>query len=183
MGSNFQSVEQAVRDAWRPKLVSVADEKTVLANGAYTAEDVVSENVTVALGAQPWTFRNAARENGGGGIIYDALILAQTTAIASWFSLFLHTGIPTCELGDGVANTAFILADRGIAVGRVNFPICDDIGGMSDTQSTPSTVGGLPKSFVCQKGSRNLYGVLVIRNAVDLADSTKLRIILNIEQF
>ena len=163
------------------QLVSVSDTKTVLSSGAYDAEDVVSEATT---GATPWRFHNAARYPGGGGRIHDALILAETTAIGSWFSLFLHTKTPTCALGDDVANTAFIIGDIDIAIVRIDFPTADDIGtGMSETTATPSTVGKLPKTFVCAPLDTDLYGVLVIRNALDLADSTKLKIILNIEQF
>jgi len=180
----LQEILNVLRDKlWVPSLVEVADEKVVLANGAYEAGDVVSENVTIAAGATPWIFRNMVRKPGGAGIIHDALILAQTTAIASVFSLFLHKATPTCELGDGVPNTAFIIGDIGIAVVRIDFIACDDVGtGMSESTATPSTYGKLPKAFVCAEGSRNLQGVLAIHNAVDLADSTSLRIVLLVEQ-
>ena len=178
---NFTSVISAIRAQWQPKLVEVFAEKTIISSGAYDINDVVSESTTVAT---PFIFKNAARVAGGGGRIIDALILAETTAIASQFALFVHTSQPHCALNDDVANTAFLLRDRSIAVVRIEFPACDDIGtGMSETVATPSTVGNLPKSFVCSKGSRDLYGVLAIKNAVDLADTTILRIILMIEQF
>jgi len=180
----LQEILDVLKDKlWTPSLVDVWDEKIVLANGAYTAGDVVSENVDAANGAQHWTFRNVVRKPGGSGIIHDALILAQTTAIASVFSMFLHKDIPTCELGDGVTNTAFLLADRGIAVVRIDFTACDDVGtGMSESTATPSTYGKLPKAFVCKTGSKDLYGVLAIHNAVDLADTTVLRVALLVEQ-
>ena len=183
MAANFESIVQAIVDIWRPRIVEVSAKKTVLASGAYTAEDVVSENITIATGATPWVFKNVVRKNGGAGIIHDAFIMAQTTAIASWFSLFLHKGHPTCELGDAVPNTAFIIGDIDIAVVRIDFSASDDIGtGMSETLATPSTVGRLPKAFVCAEDSKDLQGVLAIKNAVDLADSTALRIVLMIEQ-
>jgi len=176
-----ENVEDAIASLWQPGLVKVFSEKKPLASGAYTAEDVVSESTTLG---QPWNFQNCARIAGGGGRIHDALILAETTNIASWFSLFLHTAHPTCNLQDAAPNTAFALADRGIAVVRIEFPACDDIGsGMSETVSTPSTVGNLPKTFVCETGSRDLWGVLAIKNAVDIADTVFLRIVLIIEQF
>ena len=180
----LQEIADILRDKlWTPSMVERFDEKVVLANGAYEAGDVVSENISIATGAKPWIFRDVVRKAGGAGIIHDALILAQTTAIASVFSLFLHKGRPTCELGDGVANTAFLLADRGIAVVRIDLTACDDVGtGMSESTATPSTYGKLPKAFVCATGSRDLQGVLAIHNAVDLADTTILRIILMIEQ-
>ena len=173
---------EAIKDlVYSPTLVSVQTEKIVLASGAYTAEDVVSE---LASGSTPWLFEGMAKEPGGGGYIMGGLITAQTTAIASQFSLFLHTDTPTCELGDGVTNTAFISADRHIAVpGPIEFPASSDLGtGMSSIVVTVSSVGNLPIPFVCKSDSTNLHGVLVIRNAVDLADKTHLTITLFIEQ-
>ena len=177
---NLTSVVSAITGLWQPKLVKVFSEKKPLASGAYTAEDVVSESTTLG---QPWVFQNCARIVGGGGRIHDALILAETTGIASWFSLFVHTAHPTCNLQDAAANTAFAVADRGIAVVEIEFPACADVGGMSATVATPSTVGNLAKTFVCESGSRDLWGVLAIKNAVDIADTVFLRVVLIIEQF
>ena len=170
--------------AHSPKLVAVHSQKKVLANGAYVAEDVVSEDITTALGATPWSFPGMAKTPGGGGWIVGGLITAETTAIASWFTLFLHIDAPTCVVSDGIPNTAPILADRTIYVGRIDFPACSGLGTneMSETMATPSTVGNLPMPFVCQHNSSALYGVLVIRNAVDLAANTWLRIALNVDQ-
>ena len=183
MQANFESIENAIKDIWRPKLVTVSDEKIVRADGAYVAEDVVSENISSAI-AQPWHFPNCARVLGGGGSIIDSTLIAQTTAIAGWFSLFLFTRKPTSALGDGLPNTAILVSDRKYFVIRINYPACSDLGtGSPDTASTPSTVGGLPKIFVCERDSRDLWGVMVIRNAVDLADNTWLRASLNIEQY
>ena len=169
---------------WSPTLVDIESEKIVLCSGAYDAEDVVSEAVNVAGGAKPWLFRDVVKKEGSGGVIVGALLTAETTAIASWFTLFLHREIPTCALGDDVVNTAPLLADRHIYIGRIDFPACSDLGtGMSETEASPSTVGRLPKVFVCSPDSKDLYGVLVIRNALDLADSTVLNIKLTIEQY
>lgn len=163
------------------QLVAVADEKIVLCSGAYDAEDVVSESTTAG---KAWHFANVARVEGGGGYLMDSVLLAQTTGIAGWFSLYLFTRKPTCALNDDAANTAVLAADRKYFVARIDYPACSDLGtGAPDTSATPSTIGGLPKSFVCEKGSRDLWGVMVIRNAVDLADSTWLRASLNIEQY
>lgn len=168
---------------YSPKFVEIVAKKIILASGAYTALDVVSEATTIALGAKPWLFEGMARKRGGAGIIHDVQILAETTNIASQFSLFLHKGLPTCELGDAVPNTAFIAADVNIAVHRIHLPAADDVGtGMSETFAGPSTVGNLPKLFVCAGDSRDLQGVLAIRNAVDLADKTTLTIKIWVEQ-
>ncbi len=163
------------------QLVSISDEKILIADGDYVADDVVSESITVGT---PWLFQNVARVPGGSGYIMDSVLLAQTTNIAGWFSLYLFTRRPTCELSDGIPNTAVLAADRKYFVKRIDFPACSDLGtGSPDTDATPSTVGGLPKSFVCEKGSRDLWGVLAIRNVVDLANDTWLRVTLNVEQY
>lgn len=172
---------ETLKILYSPKLVTVFSEKIVLASGAYTPEDVVSESTSAGTS---WGFGGMAKSNGGGGYITQGLITAQTTNIASWFSLFLFTRPPTCELQDAAANTAPLLADRHIYVGRIDFPACDDIGtGMSETIATPSTVGKLPMAFVCDGESADLYGVLAIRNGLDLADLTVLRITLTVEQY
>lgn len=184
MSNVLEILERIRRKVYSPTLVAVSHEKIVLANGAYVAEDVVSENTTAALGAKFWSFPGMAKRPGGQGYIVGGFITAETTAIASWFSLFLHTDEPTCAVGDGIPNTAFLLADRHIAVpGPIDFPACSDLGtGMSSTVATASTVGNLPIPFVCKSGSTTLTGPLVIRNAVDLADTTILRVTLFVEQ-
>jgi hypothetical protein len=180
MPANFESIEEALKGLWKPSLVEIPCEKVVLCNGAYDAGDVVAE---AAAGSLPWVFNNVAKKNGGSGYIVGALLQAETTAIASIFSLFLHSGIPTCALNDDVANTAPLKADRLIYKGRIDFPVCTSIGtGMSETMATPSTYGKCPLPFICKPNSRNLYGVLAIQNALDLADSTVLRISLIVDQ-
>uniref|UniRef100_A0A6M3KK61 Uncharacterized protein n=1 Tax=viral metagenome TaxID=1070528 RepID=A0A6M3KK61_9ZZZZ len=164
---------------WTPTMVEVIDEKIVLCSGAYDAEDVVSESTSVG---KPWLFKNMAKVNGGGGYITGASITAETTAIASWFSLFLFTVMPHCALNDDVANTAPLLIDRMFYVPRLDFNSCSDLGSGMSEASLSSGNGGLPRAFVCHPESRDLHGVLVIRNAVDLADSTKLTIKLIVEQ-
>ena len=186
MAANFESIETAIKGLWSPKLVERHAEAIVLANGAYEIGDVVSGNVSIATGATPWTFYNVVTKGGGAGEIKYAKIEAQTTGIASVFHLFVHSATPTCELGDAVPNTAPLLADvrSGIYKGRIDFTSCDDIGtGMSETLATPSTFGKLPLGFVCQPKSRTLHCVLAIANAVDLADTTYLRITLGILQY
>ncbi|KKL64554.1 hypothetical protein LCGC14_2163810 [marine sediment metagenome] len=40
-----------------------------------------------------------------------------------------------------------------------------DLGGNSETEATPSTVGNLPLAFNCASGDDALYGVLVTKDA------------------
>ncbi len=181
VSAGVDDVEEAIANIWRPRMVERYAEKIVRANGAYTIGDVVAEAVGL-----PWVFENVVREVGGAGEIMAVKIEAETTAIASVFSLFTHSATPTCELDDANANTAPLLADvqKGIYKGRVDFTACDDVGtGMSETMATPSTYGKLPIPFVCKPRSRNLQCVLAIQNAVDLADNTYLRITLVIKQW
>lgn len=172
---------EVLRGHWTPKLVVVTDEKTVRSDGAYEAEDVVSESTTIAL---PWYFANMARKPGGSGHIICSLITAETTNIAAWLTLYLYTAIPICELNDDVQNTGPRVEDRHKYVGRIDHPACSDLGtSMSETMATPSTVGNLPMPFVCAPTISGLYGVMVIRNAVDLADRTLLTVRLTVEQY
>ena len=178
---NFEDVVKSIERAWRPKLVGIEAEKTIVCSGVYDAGDVMSESISAGT---PFVFKDAARKIGGAGRIHDALVIAETTAIASIISLFLHTESPSCVVNDDVTNTAFTIADRKIAVVRIDFTACDDVGtGASESTATPSTYGKLPKLFVCQPKSRDLYGVVAIHNALDLADNTVLYFKLWIEQF
>lgn len=178
--ANIKELLEKIGLGYSPVWVESVSEKRVLCSGPYDAEDVVSESTTVGT---CWEFANVVKKKGGAGIIHDAVVLAETTAIASWLSLFLHKATPTCALNDDATNTAFLLADRDIAVTQIDFPACSDVGtGMSCSIATPSTVGNLPKAFVCNSNSTSLYGVVAIRNALDLADNTILRIALLIEQ-
>lgn len=177
----LDDILKAIRGQWQPSMARVIAEKIVIADGGYTADDVVSEGISDAGTA--WRFSGMARKNGKGGYITTALVTAETTNIASWLSLFLFTDVPSCELDDEDANTAPLVADRLIYVGRIDFPACSDLGtGMSESLATPSTVGNLPMGFVCEHNSKDLYGVVVIRNTVDLADDTYLTFSLIVEQ-
>ena len=179
----LDEILKAIRGQYQPSMARVSVEKIIVANGAYTAGDVISETVTGGVGGTPWRFRDMARKNGGGGYITYAFITAETTAIASLLTLFLHTKTPTCELDDADANTAPIKADRHIYAGAVEFAACSDVGtGMSGTVASPSTIGGLPLGFVCAPDSKDLYGVLAISNALDLADLTTMTVTLIVEQ-
>lgn len=178
---SLKDIADALRGLYVPNLVLVPAEKIVVCSGAYEAEDVVSESTTAGTA---WRFSGCARKPGGGGYIMGALVVAQTTNIAGWFSMFMHTKTPTCALNDDAANTAPIAANKEIYLGRINFDACSDLGsGAPDAIATPSTSGGLPIPFVCQPNSTDLYGVMVIRNAVDLADNTWLRVTLAIERY
>lgn len=173
-----EHLRAVLSNLYRPSMVAVSVEKVIVANGAYAAGDVVNDASGTA-----WHFKNMVRQLGGGGYITGALITAETTAIASLFTLFLHTDTPTCDLDDADENTAPIKADRHIYVGRIEFAACSDVGaGMSETEAVPSTIGRLPKGFVCKSNSRDLYGVLAISNALDLVDFTTLTITLIVEQ-
>lgn len=177
----LQDIYNAIVGKWEPSMVKVVAEKLVLCSGDYHTEDVVSEATS---GAIPWHFPNAAKKNGGGGYITTAIVTAEATGISSWLSLYLFTATPTSELNDDVKNTAPIFADRFIYVGVIDFPACSGLGTneMDGSIASPSTVGNLPMGFVCEPSSRDLYGIMVVRNIVDLTDKSALTVSLIIEQ-
>lgn len=179
----LDDILKVLRGQYQPTLVMVPAIKHIRANDAHTAEDVVSESATDGEGTC-WEFPHCVRKNGGAGRIVGATVLAETTNIGGWFSLLLHTKTPTAELDDAVTNTAPIAADRDFYAGRIDFAACTDLGGgFQDQEASPSTVGRLPKYFTCAPNDTSLYGITVIRNAVDLADYTWLKFILAIEQY
>lgn len=182
--SNLPDILEALEERLRPPTIKqITVEDVMDASAAYSAGDVVTANETDTTG-YPWEFKNVARINGGSGYITNLHIVAETTNIASQFTLLLYTSFPTCELDDQAPNTGPLIADRHIYVGKIDCPAASDVGsGASDTTATPSTVGSLPMAFVCNPSSRSLWGVLTIRNALDLSAATILQITLTAEQY
>ncbi len=152
-----------------------------LVGGLCSAEDVLSESVSVAT---PWTFPDMARLNGGGGYIVKATALLQTTALTPRLTLFLFRETPTSTLLDNVANTAVILGDRHIFVDCIDFPAMEDLGtGMSQAIATPSGFNNLPIPFECAYNSSGLKGIVVARDAVTPTALDILQISLTVEQY
>lgn len=132
--------------------------------GDYAAEDVVSDDDDSGEGTA-LIFEGIASKVGGAGYITKAGILCSQTGLAWGLTLYLFRVTPTsCELDDNDVNTAVHTTDRPNYVGKIDFPAMSDLGGNSETEATPSTVGNLPLAFNCAADDDDLYGVLVTRD-------------------
>lgn len=152
---------------------TVRVQKTLDANGVYTAGDVMSEDPGAGLGTD-WDF-----EFGGVGKIVKAIAVSPTTGLTAALVLFLYDSPPTCELDDHAASTGPLVADLPYYVGQIDFPtMIDQASAPSYTIATLADAGGgLPLAFDKPK----LYGVLVDGTGEDFADDTTLDIILTAE--
>jgi len=142
-------------------LINKKSTKALFASIDYSAEDVLSD-----LSGTPWVWDNVVHRNGCSGEIVKAQAICETTGLTPRLTLYLFTAAPTSQLEDNVANTALLHADLANYVGKIDFPGMEDLGGDSETLSTPSTVGNLPLAFTCASGANDLYGVLVTRDAI-----------------
>lgn len=144
-------------------LTRVSVTKALVAAGNYDAEDVLSESASAGT---VWTFPAIAREDGGKGLIVKAQAIWETTALTPRLTLYLFKAAPTSNLNDNVANTALLHADLANYVGKIDFMALEDLGGDSEAEVTPSTVGNLPLAFECASGADDLLGILVTRDAI-----------------
>lgn len=176
----LHEILEAIKTLRPNKIKTVSDQK-ILVGGACSAEDVLSESISVG---KPWSFPGIARTKGGAGYIVKAVALLQTTALSPRLTLFLFKDTPTSALNDNVANTAVIIGDRNIFIGQIDFPGMEDLGaGMSGAISTPSKAGGLPLAFECSDNSTTLKGIVVSRDAVTPTALDLLKIDLTAEQY
>lgn len=142
----------------------VSASKTRPANTTtYASGDVINESASAGT---VFTFTNAALANGGGGIIRNVLITSSsfpTTKLAA-AELFLFHVAPVAD-NDNAAAT-LTEAELANCIGVVVTPATPYAG---DAQADAAgscvyqTACNLP--FVCTASSRNIYGVLIARNA------------------
>jgi hypothetical protein len=147
------------------KTCTVSTQKILAAAGDYGAEDVLSESATNGVGTD-WDFVDIAKSIGGNGYITKALVLCSTTALTPRITLYLFAAPPTSELDDNAANTAVATADLANYIGRIDFNAMEDLGGMSGSIATVSTLGNLPLAYNCDESSDTLYGIAVTRDAI-----------------
>lgn len=131
---------------------------------AYTAGDVVcnSTSVPAVLNLGP-----AARANAGGGVIQAAAVIdGSNVATKATLELWIFSVAPAA-VND---NAPFAPSDAEIAnlVGVIAFPSGSIFVGNSGSGAAGNCVQqsgtvGLP--YKCAVADRNLYGVLVVRNA------------------
>ena len=150
---------------------TVKVQKTLEAEGTYSANDVMSESDSSA--GTDWDF-----EFGGTGRINRIVIVSETTGLTAALTLYLYSSPPTCELDDNAANTGPLVADLGFYLGHITFPALVSQGGPSYTIASQTIVkSNMPFAFDKAK----LYGVLVDGTGQDFADDTTLDIIITVE--
>jgi len=148
---------------------TVLTTKTLEAEGAYTAGDVVSESDTNGVGTD-WDF-----DFGGTGYITKAVVSHPTTALVAVLDIDLYSKPPTCELDDHAAGNGPITADIPFYLGTIHCPALSSKGtGHATVTVTPSTYGGLPIEF----GTPKIYAVVSTLSALDFLDDTLLSIAL-----
>jgi hypothetical protein len=160
-------------------LVLSTSSKTLVADGNYAANDVLSESKTEGTF---WTFTNVARAVSTGGYITKAHILLSKsggiTAITPRLTLLLFSAAPTSELSDNEANTGVIHADVANYLGKIEFEALASIGGSCESLASPN----LP--FICSATVTSIYGILVTQDAItDETASTVATIALLVDQY
>ena len=151
---------------------TVKVQKTLEAEGTYTANDVMSESDTASAGTD-WDF-----ELGGTGRINRVVVVSATTGRTSQLTLYLYSAPPTCELDDNAANNGPLVADLAFYLGHIKFPAMVSQAGPSYTIASQTIVGcNIPFAFDKAK----LYGVLVDGTGEDFGDDTTLDIIITAE--
>lgn len=172
---NLLIVEQVIQVV-RSKVIDASE-------GAYEALDVVNDDICTTT-ASPWAFSNVVRENGGLGTIIGAGVFNETEGVTPRLSLRLYNAIPSSQKTDNLPSTE-ARADRLLKVAQLDFMALESLCTTTDASTveiSPSTVGGLPKTFKCASGSRNLEGILFTRDAFTQTATDELTIVLLIVQ-
>ena len=151
--------------------------------GAYSANDVLSEDDTASAGTA-WTFAAIAREDGAAGYITKAEIISESEGVTPRITLFVFSATPTSELDDNAANTAPDSADLANYIGRIDVAALESLGTTdSNAVATPSTVGNLPLAFKCASDADDLFVIAVTRDIFTQTAGDDLTIRLTCEQF
>jgi hypothetical protein len=165
-GADIQTGYTPVKSTTKTSTI-INVQKTLEAEGTYTANDVMSESDTNGEGTA-WTFAM-----GGTGRITQAAAVTPTTARTAAILLFIYSALPTCELDDNAANTGPLVADMPNYVGSILLPALKTYGGPAQAQSTLTN----PLTF----DTSTLYVVAVDTTGEDFGDDTTLNIILSAE--
>ncbi len=160
-------------------LPEVSVTKALIAAAAYAAEDVLSESITIGT---PWEFAEIVPAFLNAAKIVKAVVISETTAVVPALTLYLFTATPTSNLDDNIANTALLHADLANFVGKIDFPILENLGGDSEAIVTPSlALGNLPLAFRVSATSRSLFGILVTRDVFTQTPTDEMIISLTVE--
>ena len=166
-------------------LVDTAVEQVIDGSlGAYAAGDVVGADDCCTTTAVMWEFE-MARENGGSGVIFKALLENETENQEVQYTFQLFNATVTGELRDNFNDTNPIKADIGKLVGVIEFPYSVARGAtvMTTALATPNTSGNLPLAYKCAAGTTKLYGVLRTNTIYTQEPGDKIRITLSQEQY
>lgn len=140
---------------------------------AYAAGDVVADSTSAAT---VLTFSEVVRFVGGGGIIQGAqLIDSAAPATFGEFELYLFDTVPAMQND----NAAWAPSDSEMekCIGVIPFPAAlAKVGGSNLVYDVDS----LSKSFNAAASVRDIYGVLVVRNAYTPANAEKFTIRLHV---
>lgn len=125
----------------------------------YAANDAISESTTVGT---VWTFAGAARSNGLGSVLQDAVLThSAVTALNLDAELWLFDTAPTSGINDNGAWTPTdaemktllaVLVFSGSAVRTGN-------------GNTACELSGLSRAIKCAAGTSSIFGVLRAKNA------------------
>ncbi len=152
------------------------------ANGnAHAAGDILSNSDTDTAGL-PWIFRDAARIAGGSGRIVQAEANTQVESQTYRIALQVYTKYPTCEMDDNAAAASPNPTDSPYFVDEIALPALSSRGDNSYAVATPSTTGNIPLTFVCEKGSKDLYVVAIAIDATTHTATEWLDLTLYVEQ-
>ena len=123
---------------------------------AYSGNDVVGPTVAAVM-----TFANVGRIVGGNGYVTNVRLVKSTNVTANaTFRLWLYQTAPAA-IADNAPFT-LLYANRAIRLGYVDLP-CSTEGAGSDSASSFLTNVNL--KFACTAASRDLYGVLEVKQA------------------
>lgn len=153
--------------------------------GAYAALDVVNDD-DCSTTATVWTFPGMARTNGETGAIVGAMVFNETEGVTPRLTLRLYT---TSSLSSQLTDNSLSTqnkADRLLFVRQIDFPAMESLCSTSDastTESSPSTVGGLPLLYKCDDADTALYGILLTRDAFTQTATDDITIVLLVEHF
>jgi len=157
----------------------VSATKTRLANTtAYGANDVVSEHATTGT---LWKFTNIARKPGGSGyIVYGRITTDEVTVQGVRYRLYLfNSSAMTGVKNDAATNTEPVYADESLRVGVIDFDAMDI--SQTSANSSESQRDDLRLAYTCATDSRDLWGLLVVLDALTPASGQLYTITLETE--
>ena len=159
--------------------------------GAYGTCDVINDtdccgDCTTAY-AEAWVFSNMVSGKGEAGNITKARIESESESITPKLTLYLFTQAPTpgalVRLADNTVNNSPCAINVAYYVGKIDWPAMETIGTESYSNMTiPASTGTFRLPFRCHPNSKNLYGILVTRDAFTQTAGDDIIITLTVEQ-